>query len=94
MSLRNTMSKIFLRIFLLALIILFFSLPAQANGSYDGIYSIAPFGFTNISERDGAVIFINIYNDDWERVIGKRIWVSGQTTQCESQLLLIAALMP
>ena len=59
----------------LIILISFFLLPLSsfAAGPFDGIWQIESLGYTTISERNGVVVAVNVYDrGDWEAYRGVR----------------------
>lgn len=70
---------------LLLTLVLLGSSYTYGAGPYDGIWETTPYGYTIISERDGILIAVNIYNEeyggDWEAFQGQRI---GNSTRASA----------
>ena len=70
---------------LIAAALLLFSSQLFAAGPYDGIWSIAPYGYATVSERDGVLVIVSVYNADyggiWTASQGMRVNNMARMTQ-------------
>lgn len=72
-----------------AIVLFLISCPSYGAGPYDGIWDVSPFGYTIISEKDGVLIAVNVYNQefdgDWEAFQGRRNGNAARMTAIVSQ---------